>query len=134
MFKQEMRNAGVTEEEIDYGLKFCSPLGHDFFEGMTNPEIKEMVKEYLETRTPESVDCIVKDMNKDDYEYGRAKKNITIYKSELKKIGIAGEELFWLLDDCLKRYTFFAKLENPEEYAKKRHMIILKIAKRGIIF
>jgi len=93
MFKQEMRNAGVTEEEIDYGLKFCSPLGHDFFEGMTNPEIKEMVKEYLETRTPESVDCIVKDMNKADYEYGRAKKNITIYKSELKKIGIAGEEL-----------------------------------------
>jgi hypothetical protein len=80
---------------------------------MTNPEIKEMVKEYLETRTPESVDCIDKDINKDDYEYGRAKKNITIY------IGIAGEELFWVLDDCWNRYTFFAKLENSEEYAKK---------------
>jgi hypothetical protein len=33
MFKQEMRNAEVTEEEIDYELKFCGPLGHDFLKG-----------------------------------------------------------------------------------------------------
>ena len=120
MFKQEMRNAGVTEEEIAYELELYSHQGHDFFEGMTNPEIKEMVQEYLETRTPESVDRIVKDMNKDDYEYGCAKKNIVIYKNELKKVGIAGDELLWLLEDCWKRFTFFAKLENPEEYAKKK--------------
>ena len=101
-------------------MELYSHQGHDFFEGMTNPEIKEMVQEYLETRTPESVDRIVKDMNKDDYEYGCAKKNIVIYKNEMKKVGITGDELLWLLDDCWKRFTFFAKLENPEEYAKKK--------------
>jgi len=132
MFKQEMRNAGVTEEEIDYELERYSYVGHDIFERMTNPQIKERVQEYLDTRIPESVDHIVKDMNKDDYEYGCAKKNIVIYKNELKKVGIAGDELLWLLEDCWKRFTFFAKLENPEEYAKKKaHDYLENRKKRG---
>lgn len=99
------------------------------------PEVSEQVRETkakiqaqedLKTRTPESVDRIVRDMNKDDYkygddyEYGCAKKNIVIYKNELERVGIAGDELLWLLDDCWKRFTFFAKLENPEDYAKKK--------------
>ena len=126
MFKQEMRNAGVTEEEIDYEVECLRRYSQGIFERMKNHRIKERVQEYLKTRTPESVDSIVKDINKDDYEYaddyeyGCAKKNIVIYKNELKKVGIAGDELLWLLDDCWKRFTFFAKLENPEEYAKKK--------------
>lgn len=53
MFKQEMRNAGVTEKEVDYELERYSYVGHDIFERMTNPQIKERVQEYLENRKKE---------------------------------------------------------------------------------
>jgi hypothetical protein len=53
MFKQEMRNAGVTEKELDYELERYSYVGHDIFERMTNPQIKERVQEYLENRKKE---------------------------------------------------------------------------------
>ena len=53
MFKQEMRNAGVTEKEVDYELERYSYVGHDIFERMTNSQIKERVQEYLENRKKE---------------------------------------------------------------------------------
>lgn len=53
MFKQEMRNAGVTEKELNYELERYSYVGHDIFERMTNSQIKERVQEYLENRKKE---------------------------------------------------------------------------------